>query len=587
MSQYLKPDSELGYVEDHAMIEFLQFNNLRHSILGCMLGNFNEVGDYVVAPEIVEELVLMEKYLVQTYDNIELCKSCLKLDKQISFMVTFEGNRATLSLVEKLNYEANFKLNSGSYSNINEYVLDSVETSGEINRNVIYDRWNIKLIPGEVIDIFNCDDSILEKYFGIVNRFKYLLEANKVLLQKEDELEEVEASYSNELLDILKHYPKLEKAVMQTIKETLEEKKDAVSVKKPFFAKTFNEVLENAIEKNLNILEKNEQKEFEQEKRNAVVNVNIKRADALDIEKVEAIETSKEVAPKILQLNMKSSYESKHVEELGTELVSVNKQVTDKLMGEKEDIESDLIRRTIVAVGEKKGVEVVLPKKPEEKCPEKDKLIATIVGAGLGAVVGGPSGAVVGAVAGATIADIAKEVKQDQKQNAKKSAPAVKSPAKKDGGVKKSSGGGKGTGSKGKKSDGGKGKGDKSKVKGDISKTTEQKKEIRFGIYSSPSMGVLSEENKIDVSNLRLRRTQEKGVKLYKEDKMLNGVNSERNLLGDMKKIINSPIVKPKEQLIEANKDDIKKFLMGESSLNSHNSVVETVEVEIIEEHTI
>ena len=56
MSQYLKPDSELGYVEDHAMIEFLQFNNLRHTVLGCMLGDFNEVGNYVVAPEIVEEL---------------------------------------------------------------------------------------------------------------------------------------------------------------------------------------------------------------------------------------------------------------------------------------------------------------------------------------------------------------------------------------------------------------------------------------------------------------------------------------------------------------------------------------------------
>ena len=136
MAQYLKPDSELGYVEDMAEIEFLKFNNLRHSILGCMLGDFDELGSYVVSPEVVKELISMEKYIVETYDNIELCRSTLKLDKQISFIVTLEGNKATLSLIEKLNYEANFTLNSGTYSNINEYVLDTVETSGEVNRNV-------------------------------------------------------------------------------------------------------------------------------------------------------------------------------------------------------------------------------------------------------------------------------------------------------------------------------------------------------------------------------------------------------------------------------------------------------------------
>ena len=34
MAQYLKPDCELGYVEDSAEIAYLKFNNLRHSILG-------------------------------------------------------------------------------------------------------------------------------------------------------------------------------------------------------------------------------------------------------------------------------------------------------------------------------------------------------------------------------------------------------------------------------------------------------------------------------------------------------------------------------------------------------------------------
>ena len=67
MAQYLKQDSELGYIEDVAEIEHLKFNNLRHTILGCMLGNYDETGAYVVSPEIVEELV--EKTIKATLDN--------------------------------------------------------------------------------------------------------------------------------------------------------------------------------------------------------------------------------------------------------------------------------------------------------------------------------------------------------------------------------------------------------------------------------------------------------------------------------------------------------------------------------------
>ena len=57
MAQYLKPDCELGYIEDQAQIEKLKVDNLRHTILGCMLGDFDETGAYVVDPEIVQELI--------------------------------------------------------------------------------------------------------------------------------------------------------------------------------------------------------------------------------------------------------------------------------------------------------------------------------------------------------------------------------------------------------------------------------------------------------------------------------------------------------------------------------------------------
>ena len=41
-------------------------------------------------------------------------------------------------------------------------------------------------------------------------------------------------------------------------------------IDKPNFAKTFNELLENAIESNLNVLEEKEKQEFKTEKRNAI-----------------------------------------------------------------------------------------------------------------------------------------------------------------------------------------------------------------------------------------------------------------------------------------------------------------------------
>lgn len=388
MAQYLKPDSELGYVEDLAEIEFLKFNNLRHSVLGCMLGDFDELGSYVVSPEIVKELISMEKYIVETYDNIELCRSTLKLDKQISFIVTLEGNKATLSLVEKLNYEANFTLDSGTYSNINEYILDTVETSGEVNRNFLYDRWNIKLVPGNIVDIFNCDDSVLEKYFGIVNRFKYLLRANATLLKKESVVEELESEYAKSVLNILQHYPNLNKAVIDEIKTSLQEKKDSISIKKPFFVKSFNELLENAIQKNLNTLTEQETLEFQQEKHNALVNLNIKRQEIFEIEEIETKDVDKtSLSAKAFQIKYSFEEQRKNLTETAQELVSEHKKVADRLAEDGiEHYESPLFIRTILAVGEKNGNEVELPNKIIQT--EKEQLINMLMFMGIGNLVG-------------------------------------------------------------------------------------------------------------------------------------------------------------------------------------------------------
>lgn len=423
MAQYLKQDSELGYVEDVAEIEYLKFNNLRHTILGCMLGDFDETGAYVVSPEIVEELINMKKYVADNYDNIEICRSELKLDKQITFMVTFEGNKATLSLLEKLSYEANFKINSGTYSNINEYVLDYVETSGEINRNMVYQRWNIDVFGGEVIDIFNCEDSILAKYLGVVNRFKYLLEANKKLLQKEEALEEIEAGYSNQLLTILNSYPKLKEAVLKQITDTLTEKKEMLNVNKPNFTKTFNEILENAIESNINVLNEKEKEGFAKDKRNAVVEANVKKAEVIDIEHKK----ENEQTPAVIKLDVPATTETKTIQELGEEFVKEHQRVV--AIYQPED-----------------SVDNTQPKskqEPKKYNPEteRNKLISTLTGAGLGFALAGAPGMVMGAVTGALVAEVVEDAKEAVKEAKKTNAPqkgaSAQKPAAKKPAVKK------------------------------------------------------------------------------------------------------------------------------------------------------
>ena len=45
----------------------------------------------------------------------------------------------------------------------------------------------------------------------MVNRFKYLMKANELLLDREADTEEVEAEYAVEIMNALKSYPKLKK----------------------------------------------------------------------------------------------------------------------------------------------------------------------------------------------------------------------------------------------------------------------------------------------------------------------------------------------------------------------------------------
>lgn len=392
MAKYLKIDSELGYVEDIADIEYLKFNNMRHTVLGNMLGDYDSEGNYVVDPEIVKELIGMRKYIVESIDNIDICVSELKLDKQISFLVTFEGERATLTLVEKLSYEANYKTDSGIYSNLNEYVLDSVETSGEIDKSIIYRRWNISQTEGNVLDIFSMDEETIASLYKIANRFKTNLMANKVLMEKEEEIEEIEAGFAVDVFEILSRYPKLKKAVDDSIKQSLSENSEFIRIDKPNFAKTLNEVIVQKIEENLNVLSEEEKKDFNSEFQNAKVDYtnHIKEELQVHEEHIQDKENTNEIAKPIIRLDTEN-VENRSLQDCAKEFVDATKQT-------KARVENDAV---VVLTGkENKKQPVMVDGQPAPKT-KRSALAETIITAvATGAITGAVAGAGVG-VAGA------------------------------------------------------------------------------------------------------------------------------------------------------------------------------------------
>lgn len=332
MAQYLRADCEQGFVTDSAEIENLKFNNMRHTILGCMLGDFDAEGNYVVDPQIVEELIAMPKYIVDTVDNVDVCTSVIKLDRQITFFVTYEGEQAVLTLAEKVNFQANFKTNSGMFSNINEYILDSFETSGVIDKNAVYAKWHISPFGGNAMDIFNMDQETLSKYYGIVNRFKYLMKANQIMLENEDKIEEIEANYAVQMMQIIAKYPELKKVVDAKIKDVVSKQPSVIRLDKPFFAKTVNEVINQTIEANISILKPEEKQEFEVERRNLLVEQNVKLSQVIDVINAPVLGEQQETITTKCVLNTNGVERRQSLTDVAADYIVTKNKISSKIV---------------------------------------------------------------------------------------------------------------------------------------------------------------------------------------------------------------------------------------------------------------
>ena len=264
VKKFIKFDSEKGYLDNKDDINYFATNQMRKIAFGKMLGDFDENGLYVVKEKIVEELIKMPKVIVEIVEGADLIRSKVKADTFFHFILTVEDNKASLKLLEKINYQSNRNFNSGTYSNINEYVLDEVIVPDkDFDRNALYEKYNIATEnDGEVLSIFDMDELTLALYFNIIEKIKINYLVQNALMLKEKELENIEADYFEAVLNMFEEFRDFGDKVTNSVKQNLAEKHSFVIVSKPFFQHAINEIMDSYIERYLQELSSEEKEQI-------------------------------------------------------------------------------------------------------------------------------------------------------------------------------------------------------------------------------------------------------------------------------------------------------------------------------------
>ena len=247
--KYFKFDELNQFLNDEIDINYYATNQVRRVAVGNMLGDFNDQGIYVLDKDLIKELVEMPKVIVDSVGGADLIRSAIKFDSYIHFMLTIDEDKASLILLEKVNYESNVKYNAGSYSNMNEYVLEQLNIPDkDVDKNVVYTKFNIsREDEGRYYEYNDLTQEELQPFENIVKKIKYNLLVQNKMLEKEKEIETVEADYFDNILGAFSGYEDIKKQFEKILKELIISKQNFLIINKPFFAKTINELLDNCL----------------------------------------------------------------------------------------------------------------------------------------------------------------------------------------------------------------------------------------------------------------------------------------------------------------------------------------------------
>lgn len=286
---YKRIDSESGLIKKDTEKNHYVVLQKEQIIRNMLLGEYDSTGNYIVNPEIINELVAMPKYFVEEYDSIYLVKGTYKADKFFYFSVSFGENTATLNLLEKINFGSNLKPDIASYSNIITTKLLSVEIDNpHENLDEVYKKFNISKEPADKIkDFSELSDEERAALVNLLYKVKFNYVRNTLWLKKEKERELSEAEYFDSVVNLLYNLPEFGTSVLLDLDKEFVTKKDLIKFENLFFFLSINDMLNAFIEKNKNKINEKDYLEFLKQYKDIQKKYIEQKIGQLDIEVVE------------------------------------------------------------------------------------------------------------------------------------------------------------------------------------------------------------------------------------------------------------------------------------------------------------
>ena len=146
MGKYYKEYANLDdEIDDDVEIEFDKFQKMEQVVFGNLLGDFLQDGKYSVDRDICAELIHIEKVVVGEFGNEIQLKSPIKFETFPCFILRVKDTRIGLYLLEEINHAGNESIGSGSYCDINEFLVDEMKFSTDnviLNLNEAYKKYS-------------------------------------------------------------------------------------------------------------------------------------------------------------------------------------------------------------------------------------------------------------------------------------------------------------------------------------------------------------------------------------------------------------------------------------------------------------
>ncbi len=353
MGKYYKEYANLDdEIDDEIEIEFDKFQKMEQVVFGNLLGDFLQDGKYSVDRDICAELIHIEKVVVGEFGNEIQLKSPIKFETFPCFILRVKDTRIGLYLLEEINHAGNESIGSGSYCDINEFLVDEMKFSTDnviLNLNEAYKKYNItkKLDEGNIKEISEIDK--YKDYNAILKKLALNKLKQNILIENHDLLENIEQKYIDKILKQLENYPEFKYIVTNELEGALIDKTEFISKNKPFYNRAFRELLDDVIFMNDGELSEKDREEFYAKQKDAKQEYSLSSSKIKDLieqvqkpediqsrEYLENIENKNEnEISKLNETKLKSKQKSKAKETQAEIEAAVNAHQKEKLENDK------------------------------------------------------------------------------------------------------------------------------------------------------------------------------------------------------------------------------------------------------------